>query len=303
MKNALTIDLEDYFHVTAFSAQVRFADWDSLPSRVQLTTHKLLDILDEGKSKATFFVLGWVAERFPALIREVADRGHEIACHSYAHRFVYSFKIDEFREDTRKAKQLIEDASGQRVCGYRAPSFSIRRDSLWALGVLAELGFTYDSSIAPVLHPDYGIQGVPRFPFRINTENGDLTEFPISTVQWAEMRSPIAGGAYLRLLPYWYTKAMIAGVNRAESQPASVYLHPWELDPEQPRMHGGITSKIRHYLGLNSTEKKLRLLLRDFDFVPVSTILAMYRGRDAGDVLHPDGERLLARAAAGSSSN
>ena len=272
MKNALTIDLEDYYHVSAFRDQVAPDQWNSRESRVERNTDLLLGLLDEAQCKATFFTLGWVAEQTPHVVRRVAQRGHEVACHSLRHRIVYEMTRDEFREDARRAKQLIEDCSGAAVRGYRAPSFSITDDSLWALEVLAELGFTFDSSIFPVKHPNYGMPKASRQPYRVQTASGPIVEFPMTTLQFAGHRAPFGGGAYFRLLPYWYTRWGVRYLNLREHQSVCVYLHPWELDPEQPRMSGNLTSRIRHYLGLRGVRAKLRNLIRDFDFCPLGEL-------------------------------
>jgi len=272
MKNALTIDLEDYYHVSAFNDQVLPQEWGSRQSRVEQNTDLLLDLLDHAGHKATFFTLGWVAEEHPQVVRRVADCGHEVACHSLRHRTVYEMTPAEFREDTRRAKELLEDVSGHPVRGYRAPSFSITQDSLWALTVLAELGFAYDSSIFPVLHANYGMPKGSRDPYRLETPAGPIVEFPMTTLELAGRRSPFGGGAYFRLLPYWYTRWGIRYLNAREGRPACVYLHPWELDPEQPRMAGRFTSRLRHYLGLRGTPSKFRNLLCDFEFCPLAQL-------------------------------
>jgi polysaccharide deacetylase family protein (PEP-CTERM system associated) len=274
MKNALSFDVEDYFHVGAFADRVDRTQWSSYSSRVQINTEKTLDLLDSSGCHATFFVLGWVAEQNPQLIRRIAERGHEVACHSLEHRRVYQMTPAEFRADTRQARETLEDASGQRVSGYRAPSFSITADSLWAFEILAELGFDYDSSIYPVRHPNYGMPKVPRFPFRVETKAGTIAEFPMPTLEWYGRRSPLAGGAYLRLLPYFFTRWGIRFLNDTEQRPVCVYLHPWELDPEQPRMNGSLTARIRHYFGLRGAEAKLRRLLSEFEFCTLGTLLA-----------------------------
>ena len=274
MRNALTIDLEDYYHVSAFRDQMPASQWNSQQSRVERNTNLLLDLLDEADCKATFFALGWVAEQQPHVVRRVAQRGHEVACHSLRHRTVYEMTREDFREDTRRAKQLLEDCGGVPVRGYRAPSFSITRDSLWAFDILAELGFTYDSSIFPVKHPNYGIPDASRAPYRIQTPSGPIVEFPMTTLQFAGRRSPFGGGAYFRFLPYWYTRWGIHFVNAREHCPVCVYLHPWELDPQQPRMNGSLTSRLRHYLGLRNAPRKFRSLIRDFEFCPLGELVS-----------------------------
>jgi polysaccharide deacetylase family protein (PEP-CTERM system associated) len=274
VKNALSFDIEDYYQVSAFSKHVDKSQWDKLPSRVVANTSKLLDLLSETEQTGTFFVLGWVAQQYPKLILEIAQRGHEIACHSLEHRRVYEMSRDHFFEDTREAKMALEDAGGQAVRGYRAPSFSITQDCLWAFEVLAELGFTYDSSIFPVRHPNYGVPTAPRGPFRVETKQGSIVEFPLMTIELGRRRSPLGGGAYFRILPYWYTRWGIRHVNKAEGRPACVYLHPWELDSEQPRIAASITARVRHYLGLRRAELKLRRLLHDFQFHSLSATIA-----------------------------
>jgi polysaccharide deacetylase family protein (PEP-CTERM system associated) len=273
MRNALTFDVEDYFHVSAFANNVSRASWDNLPSRVEANTQRILDLLAEAGSSATFFTLGWVALRFPRIVRAIADAGHEVACHSDEHRRVFDLSPQEFREDTVRAKRVLEDASGQQVKGYRAPSFSITQRSLWALNILVELGFEYDSSIFPVDHPNYGMPRVSRFPFRVKTAAGSLAEFPMATIRLGGRRSPFAGGAYLRFLPYSYTRWGIRYVNLVESKPICVYLHPWELDPDQPRLNSGLTATIRHYVGLRGTIQKLKKLLAEFEFAPLGSLI------------------------------
>jgi len=266
MQNALTIDLEDYYHVSAFSRQMPVDQWGSVTSRIERNTELLLDLLDSARCKATFFTLGWVAEQHPGVVRRVAERGHEIACHSLRHRTVYEMTHKEFHDDTLQAKTLLEDCSGTRVVGYRAPSFSITERSLWALDVLAELGFTFDSSIFPVAHPDYGIPKFTRDPHRVQTPSGPIVEFPMTVLEFAGLRSPFGGGAYLRFLPYWFTRWGVRFLNATEGRPVCVYLHPWELDPEQPRVSGSLTSRMRHYVGLSKTTAKFTHLIHDFEF-------------------------------------
>ncbi len=278
MKNALTFDLEDYYHVSAFGDIFQMGDWSSCESRLQRNTEKILQWLDDRGCQATFFVLGWVAEHYAEVVSRIAECGHEIACHSYQHRLVYEMSPEEFREDTHRAKSLLEDVCGRPVVGYRAPSFSVNLKSFWALELLAELGFIYDSSIFPVDHPNYGMPQAPRFPFLVDTPTGSLVEFPMPTLEFAGMRSPLGGGAYLRVLPYVYTRWGIRFINERESQPVCVYLHPWELDPDQPRIPGNLTSRIRHYIGLRGVETKLRSLLLDFEFCSMGSLVARLDG-------------------------
>jgi polysaccharide deacetylase family protein (PEP-CTERM system associated) len=273
MKNALTIDLEDHYHATAFSASESSASPTVHTSRVVHNAERLLDILAHKGRLATFFTVGSVAERFPGLIRAIAAGGHELACHSYAHRLVFTMSREEFCEDTRRAKCAIEDAAGIPVFGYRAPSFSITKNTEWAFEVLAELGFSYDSSIFPMKHLNFDMQAALRTPFFISTRAGSILEFPMPTLQILGSRAPLAGGAYLRLLPYWYTRWGIRYLNRSEHHQVCVYLHPWELDPEQPRMEGTFTARLRHYFGLQGTEEKFLRLLTDFEFSPIGDIL------------------------------
>ena len=273
MKNALTIDLEDHSHATAFSAHGGPRGADSYFSRVKDNASRILEILEQVGCSATFFVVGSIAERFPGLIQRIASAGHEIACHSYAHRETFTFSRDQFYEDTRRAKTVIEDATGGRVLGYRAPSFSFTRHTPWAFEVLAELGFSYDSSIFPIKHLSFEMHRAPNKPFVITTSFGSILEFPMTTLQILDVRAPLAGGAYFRFLPYWYTHWGIRYLNSSERRPACVYLHPWELDAEQPRMNGSLTAKMRHYFGLRTAERKFRRLLEDFDFEPLSLLI------------------------------
>ncbi|HZU26269.1 MAG TPA: XrtA system polysaccharide deacetylase [Bryobacteraceae bacterium] len=264
-RNIVSVDVEDYFHVEAFSAIVPRERWESYACRVEPNTHRVLDLFDQAGVKATFFILGWVAERYPHLVREIVSRGHEPACHSYWHRLIYSLTPAEFAEDTKRAKACIEQAAGMPVHGYRAPSFSITPRSLWAPTVLAEAGFTYDSSIYPVHHDTYGFRGVPRRPFVIQTAAGNLTEFPMPTFKVGSLNMPFGGGGYLRIFPSWYTRL---GLRRAwaEGLPVVSYIHPWEFDPEQPRMRARLKSRLRHYTNLSHTAERLRRLLALGDF-------------------------------------
>jgi len=264
--NAMSIDVEDYFHVSVFDGIVPRVQWETMESRVCRNTEKLLDIFDEYEVRSTFFVLGWVAERHPELVRTIAGRGHEIASHGYSHRLVYDQTKAAFREDVRHAKKLLEDACGRPVSGYRAPSYSITPRSLWALDVLIEEGYRYDSSIFPIRHDRYGISVSDRRPYRIDRPSGSLIEVPGSTTQLGPMNLPVAGGGYFRILPYWWTRWGIARVNEQENRAAVFYLHPWEIDPDQPRLAAGRLSRFRHYRHLDDTENRLRRLLTDFRF-------------------------------------
>jgi polysaccharide deacetylase family protein (PEP-CTERM system associated) len=265
-KNIISVDVEEYYQVEAFADMVSRSEWETYPSRVEANTYRVLDLMDRLNVKGTFFILGWVAERFPALVREIVSRGHEPACHSYWHRLVFSLSPEEFRQDTVKAKDAIEQAAGMAVFGYRAPSFSITNRSAWALGVLAELGFQYDSSVFPIRHDTYGVPDAPRSPFRVTTPSGPITEYPMSTFRLGTNANlPVAGGGYLRIFPFWYTRF---GVRRAwrEGLPIISYIHPWEFDPEQPRIAAKLKSRLRHYTNLSLTAVRLEKLLQLGDF-------------------------------------
>jgi polysaccharide deacetylase family protein (PEP-CTERM system associated) len=272
--NAMTIDVEDYFQVSAFDDVVKREDWDARPSRVVSNTMRLLRLFDEYSVKSTFFVLGWVADRFPGLVRDIAAGGHELASHGYGHRIVYSQTPDEFREDVRRAKGTIENVSGQIVSGYRAPSFSITKNSLWALDVLVEEGYRYDASIFPIRHDRYGIPDAPRHRHVLTRPAGTLTEAPGSTVRVLGSNLPVAGGGYFRILPYWWTRWGIARLNQTEGQPAIFYLHPWEIDPGQPRLQASRLSCFRHYRNLDKAEARLKRLLTDFRFGMLKDVIA-----------------------------
>jgi len=267
--NALTVDVEEYFHPNAMDDAVEPSAWDGLPSRVERNTHRILDLLDAFATRATFFVLGWVAERFPGLVAEIARRGHEVACHGFAHRLAYRLGPEPFRADVARARGVLADRLGQPVIGFRAASFSIVAESLWALDTLIELGFEYDSSIFPVRHDLYGIPGFSRVPVRVRRAGGEILEFPPSTVRFAGRNWPIAGGGYFRLLPYCVTRRAIRRLNRREGLPAMVYVHPWELDPDQPRLRAGRSARLRQYTNLARTEPRLRRLLAEFRFAPI----------------------------------
>ena len=274
MKNALTFDIEEYFHAEVFARTLSPEEWPSLASRVVDTTERLLDILDYADVRATFFILGWIADRYPTLVQDIAGRGHEIACHGYGHQMIQRQSRLEFAKDLQQAKTAIEDAAGTAVIGYRAPTFSVVRETLWSLEVLWEAGFQYDSSIFPIVHDRYGIPDAPRFPHRVPITNGHgIAEFPLSTVTFLGRRLPVAGGGYFRLLPYSVTRRAIQHLNKREQQPAIVYLHPWELDVHQPKVRVGWLSQLRHSINTHSTEGKLRRLLKDFRFAPVRDIL------------------------------
>lgn len=273
--NALTIDVEDYFHASAFTELVPAESWDRQPSRVEQNTRRVLDLLAEFDLHGTFFVLGWVAKRYPTLLRQIQAAGHDLGCHSYAHRLVYRLSPKEFRDDTQKAIAAIEDAAGTSVHAYRAPSFSITSRSIWALEILLELGITVDSSIFPTRNHLYGIPGAPRHPFRIRIRGSDLMEFPLPAVKMGNWGVPVTGGVYLRLLPY---RLQLLGLNRMarQAEPVVLYFHPWELDPEQPRLARALGTRFYHYAGLDRTEVRLRRLFAAFSFgkLPESLLAA-----------------------------
>jgi polysaccharide deacetylase family protein (PEP-CTERM system associated) len=267
--NYLTIDVEDYYQVAAFENIVQSDSWASMEPRVEKNTSTILNILETYQVKATFFVVGWVAEKYPGIVRMIAKHGHEIGCHSFLHRKIYKMLPEEFREDTTRAKNILEDITGQRVLGYRAPSYSITCKSLWALDILAELGFKYDSSIFPIYHDNYGIPNAPRFEYKLPEH--DMMEYPISTALIFGKKIPVAGGGYFRLFPYWFTRMALQKINQYEKKPFIFYLHPWEVDPKQPRFNSAsCLSKFRHYNNLSKTIERFKKLLSDFNFGPIT---------------------------------
>jgi polysaccharide deacetylase family protein (PEP-CTERM system associated) len=266
IRNVISVDVEDYFHAEVFSKVVRPTDWDTCPPRVENNTRRILELFARCDVQATFFVLGWVAQRYPGLVREIAAAGHELACHSYAHQLIYNLQPEVFRDDTRRAKDLIEQVAGVAIYGYRAPTFSIDTRSLWALDILAEMGFTYDSSIFPIYHDRYGIPQAPRFPFRVLTSAGPIIEYPMTTFRlWGEHNLPVGGGGYLRLLPRWYTH-LGRHHARKDNLPVIAYVHPWEIDAQQPRLKLGFKSRLRHYTNLGKTYERLGDMLEGGGF-------------------------------------
>jgi len=273
IRNLLTVDVEEYFHPTEVQDSLKQRDWDLLPSRIEQEISAVLELFSQKGVKATFFILGWVARRHPHLVRDIVDAGHEVGCHSYAHQLVYRMTPAQFRQDTQQAVSAIADACGVTPTAYRAPSYSITRDSLWALETLIECGFTHDSSIYPIEHDRYGIRGFERHAHVIQTPSGPIHEIPIATVLLANGRvAPIGGGGYLRLLPYCYTSAGIRRLNGIEQKPACVYFHPWEIDPGQPRLASGAIARLRTYTGMRSMRRKLERLLSDFSFAPLTGV-------------------------------
>lgn len=266
--NYLTVDVEDYFQVSAFEDIISSSQWSSMEQRVERNTDNVLQIFDDYSVKATFFIVGWIAEKFPGTVKKIQSEGHDIACHSYWHRKVYDLTPGEFKEDTVKAKETLENITGQQIKGYRAPSYSITATSLWALDILEELGFSYDSSIFPITHDTYGIPGSPRFKYQHSGKQ--LIEYPISTIRLLGRNLPASGGGYFRLFPYAVSKLLFRTVNQREKQPFMFYFHPWEIDPDQPKMKSArLTSKFRHYNNLHNTSKRLEKMLSDFRFAPI----------------------------------
>ena len=272
--NAMTVDVEDYFHVAALARSIDRSTWDRMEYRAEQSTKRLLDLFDEAQIRATFFVLGWVARRSPDLIREIHRRGHEVASHGMSHRLVFKQTPQEFSAETYESKALLEDIIGERVLGYRASTYSITRQSLWALDILHEAGFIYDSSIFPIRHDVYGIPDAPQVPSRIDTPKGaSIVEFPMSTAPMFGTRLPVSGGGYFRLLPYWLTRAGLSKLNRNLGRPFIFYLHPWEVDPQQPRIKTTLLSRFRHYTNLGRCEQRLRRLIGEFRFAPAREVL------------------------------
>jgi polysaccharide deacetylase family protein (PEP-CTERM system associated) len=276
--NAMSVDVEDYFQVSAFDQVVPRASWDQRESRVVANTERLLGLFDEAGVRSTFFVLGWVAERHPALIRRIAALGHEIASHGYGHQLVYDLTVDQFRDDVRRSKALLESTAGTAVLGYRAPSYSVVERSLWALDVLIEEGYVYDSSIFPIHHDRYGIPDAPRHAHVRTSAAGSILEAPGSTVRCGRVNIPVGGGGYFRLLPYSVTRWGFSRLNMVEKRPGIFYIHPWELDPEQPRIEIGTVTRIRHYRNLHKTEQRLRTLMREFAFSTMADVLGVAGG-------------------------
>jgi polysaccharide deacetylase family protein (PEP-CTERM system associated) len=259
--NALTIDVEDYFQVSALAPHFPRASWEVTPQRVAGNVRRLLELLREAQVQATFFTLGWVAERNPALVREIIAHGHEVASHGYAHQRIAELGPRAFLEDIRRAKSILEDITGAAVTGYRAPSFSVGRDNPWAFDIMARAGYRYSSSVYPIRHDHYGMPDAPRFPWRPLPE---LLEVPVATARLLRTNLPAGGGGYFRLLPYPLSRWLIERINRVDRRPAVFYLHPWEIDPGQPRVRAaGAKTRFRHYLNLQRTQPRLSRLLRD----------------------------------------
>lgn len=264
IRNAMTIDVEDYFQVSAFAPHIPRDSWPSLSCRVEGNIDRILALLDEGGVKATFFTLGWIAERYPAMVRRIVENGHELASHGYAHLRASDQKAEEFLDDITRSKTLLEDIGGQKVLGYRAPSFSIGSKNLWALDLLLQAGYRYSSSIYPIQHDHYGMPDAPRFAFYPKGRDG-LLELPVTTVRLLQRNLPAGGGGYFRLWPYPLSRWFLQRVNNHDMQPGIFYFHPWELDPGQPRQDGiGMKTRFRHYLNLHRMEGRIKALTRDF---------------------------------------
>ncbi len=271
--HAITIDVEDYYHVAAFKDVINPSEWADWPSRVEANTHAILQLLDDHTVKGTFFILGWVADRYPTLVKAIANQGHEIASHGYSHQLIYGQSPEVFRQETSQSKQILEDLCQHPVEGYRAASYSITRKSLWAVDILNELGFKWDSSIFPVRHDNYGIPGTPRTAYQLTCSNGEsLLEIPLTTAAIGKATIPAAGGGYFRLYPYALSRYLFKQATR--ENPGVFYLHPWEIDPEQPRIkEAGLFSKFRHYNNLSVCRNRLDKLIKDFDFDTMSTLI------------------------------
>jgi len=263
--NSLTIDVEEYFQVANFASVISRDDWSRQESRISFQLDKILSILEAKSVKATFFVLGWIAERHIEMIKKIQKAGHEIASHGYGHQLIYDQTPEEFREDLQKSKAILEDIIQEPVLGYRAPSFSITKNSIWALDILMEEGFEYDSSIFPIHRDRGGLPEGERFSYKISNGQRSLWEYPISTVRLINQNFPYSGGGYFRLLPYCLIKTSVKNTNN-EGHPAIIYLHPWEFDPQQPRIKVNSLSRFRHYVNISATAGKLEKLLNDFQF-------------------------------------
>jgi len=286
-RHVLSFDIEEHFQVAAFWSVARRREWDQLASRVEHNTRKIADLLSEHSTKATFFVLGWVAERHPDIVKDLVQQGHEIASHGYGHELVHTQTPTQFREDVRRSKQILEDLIGRPVMGYRAPSFSITSQTEWAISVLIEEGYRYDSSIYNRFRGTEGSRVTRAGTYQLKTEAGTIWEVSPSTMNACGLQLPVAGGGYFRLFPYAASKMFLKNLEKQGSQ-LVMYLHPWELDPEQPRMDGPVLSKVRHYLNLGKTEQRLRWLLKDFSFAPINEVIRPIREifEGQGDCAH-----------------
>lgn len=272
MKNALTINLEDWFQSSSFEGVIKYKEWGSCEPRIKYTTQRLLAILNERGVRATFFVLGWTAKKFPDLVKEIKNRGHEIASFGYAHKPIYRQTKEKFYKDVERSINILAEITGEKISGYRAPNFSLMEETLWAYESLVDLGLRYDSSVFPVRNNSYGYPKAPRFPYLIETKKGgQLLEIPLTTYPIMDKNIPIAGGGYLRLYPYWFIKKGIKKVN-SQGKPAIIYLRSWELDPSPPKVKAKFFNKFRHYANLDLMENKVKSLLKDFEFAPIREV-------------------------------
>lgn len=292
MHNVLSVDVEDYFHVEAFAHHISREDWDAYAPRVEKNVTNVLEIFDRFSVKATFFILGWVAGRYPRLVRQIHDAGHEVGCHGFGHLNIARQTPNQFRADIRRARSCLADQVQQPILCYRAPSFSITRKTFWAVDILAEEGFTHDSSIFPVRHDMYGIPDAPRFPYWHTTgTRRSVFEFPPSTIRRANVNIGVGGGGYFRLAPYVFTRWAIRHINSIEKQPAMIYFHPWEIDPEQPRIPARLRSRLRHYTNLEGMKQKLGRLLADFQFASLTAVCKEMQSYDARNKGEPSSAR------------
>ncbi len=279
LAHALTIDVEDYFQVSAFSGTISRENWEQIPCRVEANVDRILDLLNEHNAKATFFTLGWIAERFPNVVKKIVSNGHELASHGYGHHRIQEFSPKAFREDIISAKKLLEDIGGVSIRGYRAPSFSVGKETLWAFDEIKAAGYSYSSSVYPVKHDLYGMPDAPRFPYRV--ENG-LLEIPMTTARFGARNVPAGGGGFFRLFPYQLSKRLIERIQREDAQRCMIYLHPWEFDPAQPKVSGApLKSQFRHRLNLSRTIPRFKRLLSDFTWDRVDRVFAEPLSRGA----------------------
>ena len=279
MKNILTVDVEEWFHPEALQHQFPPETWDAQPSRIVPLMERLLDLFDERNARATFFVLGWVAEHHPKLVRQLAERGHEVATHSYGHRMATKLEPKTFKDDLLRSIKILQDITGRDVLGFRAPTFSVTRQTLWVLDVLAEAGLKYDSSIYPIWHDRYGIPDAPRFVFEVETRSGaKIVEFPMPTLRIFGKNFPFGGGGYLRLFPLRFTTMAIRRFNK-NGFPAIIYMHPWEFDAQQPKVPLGRLQALRHYGNISRNLSKVGYLLKTFEWTNFETYLSQIKNR------------------------
>jgi polysaccharide deacetylase family protein (PEP-CTERM system associated) len=296
MLNVLSVDVEDYFHVEAFASRIKYEQWDSFTPRVERNVKQILDLFAKHGVTATFFVLGWVAKKFPRLVQDIARLGHEIGSHGYRHRRLHILTPDEFRRDVRDAGTVLSDQAQQSIRCYRAPSFSIVKSTMWALDILGEEGISLDSSIFPVRHDLYGYPDAERFPsWYVSNEGHRIFEFPPSTIRCWNQNVGVAGGGYLRLMPYGVTRWAIRQINQVQQQPAMVYFHPWEIDANQPRIRAGCKSSFRHYTNLSTMHGKIERLVQEFRFASLSEVCRLHKSYNAAP---PDSQPETGRAAA-----